>query len=227
MSTKLRIFQGDDESGSLLPVSTAPPASAAYSLRGAVGLYRYTTLLLWSCGILLFFILPVFAASLETPGFNTKKGPMAVKRLPSGPASFKDQTLLKPLGASFEELLANIDSIEQNPKTATDDDVPSNMETLRLLLPHTTLSPGSREYVTRTKPLAQILARRIQGSGLRLTLTVSSADRLSSAIQFVKELPEAAAISSDRVALSVSDDVPPDFLTIEIRCPLPIPESEE
>jgi len=227
MSTKLRIFEGDDESGSLLPASIAPSAPAAYSLRGAVGLYRYTTLLLWSGGILLVFILPVVAASLESRGFNTKNGPMAVERLPSGPVTFKDQTLLKPLDSSLEELLVDIDSIKQKPPNETDADVPSNMESLRLLLPHTSLSAGSREYVTRTKPLAQILARRIQGSGLRLTLTVSSADRLPSAIQFVKELPVAAAISSDRVALSVSDDVPPDFLTIEIRCPLPVPEIEE
>lgn len=227
MSTKLRIFQSEDESGSVLPASTTPPAPAGYSLRGAVGLYRYTTLLLWSCGILLVFILPVFAASLATPGFNTKRGPMAVARMPSGPATYKDQTLLRPLDSSFEELLAKIDGLEQKSTRSANEDVPSNIESLRLLLPHTSLSEGSREYITRTKPLAQILARRIQGSGLRLTLTVSSSDRLSTAIQFVKELPEAAAISSDRVALSVSDDVPPDFMTIEIRCPLPVPEIEE
>lgn len=226
--TQLKIYQGDDDGAGASPQrirSSVVPVSVR--LRGSGGLYRYTTLVLWSCGILLVFILPVFAASLETPGFNTTSGPMAVERSPSGPASYGKQSLLKPVDSSLEQLLAQTDDMQRPAASSDEEPLPVNMESLRLLLPIASLTPESREYMTRTKPLAQILARRIQGSGLKLTLTVSSADRLPSAIQFVKELPMAAAISSDRVALSVSDDVPPDFLTIEVHCPLPSAESQE
>ncbi len=226
MTAKLRIFQGDDESESSLSVSVTPSATV-YPLRGAVGLYRYTTLLLWSCGILLVFILPVFATSLESSGFKALPGPMAIGRLPDGPASYDDQPLLRSLNSSLEKLFAKVDNPDQRPIGSVDSPLLTNIESLRLMLPHASLTPGSREYVTRTRPLAQILARRIQGSGVSLTLTVSSADRLSGALQFIRELPVAAAISSDRVALSVSDDVPQDFLAIEVRCPLPVPENKD
>ncbi len=225
---RLKIYQGDNfgSGDSPQPIrSSVMPVSVR--LWGTAGLYRYTTLLLWSCGILLVFILPVFAASLETPGFKTATGPMAIKRTAAGPASFGDQSLLKPMDSSLEHLLAGTENVDQRTENSPEAELPPNMESLRLLLPHASVNQGSREYITRTKPLAQILARRIQGSGLKLTLTVSSADKLPSAIQFVKELPVAAAISSDRVALSVSDDAPPDFLTIEIQCPLPTPDSQE
>ena len=140
--TRLKIYQADDvgTADSPQPVrSSISPASVR--LWGAAGLYRYTTLVLWSCGILLVFILPVFAASLQTPGFNTTSGPLAVERRSSGPALYGDQSLLKPLTSSLEQLLARIDNTERRTQSTGDEELPSNNESLRLLLPHASMTP--------------------------------------------------------------------------------------